>query len=105
MTNRRITYDADDGSRYAELLAQLESYTRAVAEGEHAAAVCAAEAVRQAAEGLSDHALLSAVDGHVSGRSIAAELGVVHGTVQHRIKQARARLHAASDETTAREQD
>lgn len=98
MTNRRITYDADDGSPYARLLAQLERYTRAVAEGEHAAAVRAAEDVRQAAEGLSDRALLDAIDGHASGRSLAAALGVVHGTVQHRIKQARARLRTDDEE-------
>lgn len=98
MTNRRITYDADDGSPYAQLLAQLERYTRAVAEGEHATAVRAAEDVRRTAEQLSDRALLAAIDGHASGRSLAAALGVVHGTVQHRIKQARARLDEGTDE-------
>lgn len=98
MTNRRITYDADDGSPYAQLLARLERYSRAVAEGEHATAVRAAEDVRRTAEQLSDRALLAAIDGHASGRSLAAALGVVHGTVQHRIKQARARLHGTNND-------
>ena len=96
MTNRRIEYNAHDGSHYAQLLNQMDAYSRAVADGDQAAAAGAADQVRQLAEQLSDHALLAAVDGHASGRSIAAQLGVVHGTVQYRIKQARAR--AESDE-------
>ena len=90
MANRRIEYDAQDGSHYSQVLNLLSAYREAIEAGNSASAAGAADRAAHLAETLADHALL---DADQSERAIAADMGVPRSTVQYRIKRARARIH------------
>ena len=101
MSRRRIEYNAADGSHYAQALNQLDAHAKSAADGQLAAAAGAADRAAAATEHLADQALVDAADAETSRRELAAELDVVHGTVNYRIKRARARMQG---ETTDEEE-
>lgn len=88
MSQRRISYDPDDGSQHSEALGELDQYARATNADDRLTAAAAADRARTATRRLSDEALLQANETH-SARQLAAELGLAHGTVNHRLRQAR----------------
>ncbi len=98
MSRRRIEFDAHDGSYYAQALNQLDAYAKSHADGQQAVAAAAANRAQQASQQLADQALIAAAEQHTSRRELADELGVVHGTVNYRIKRAHARTHGENEE-------
>lgn len=104
MPNRRIEYDPDDGSDYAEALAELGTYRDAEQSGDWSRAASAADRAADLTERMADAALLHALDTQ-SERTVAAGMGLPRPTLQYRIKRARTHLGDGTDHSTGDDPD
>ncbi|MGW3473460.1 hypothetical protein ACWDKQ_34545 [Saccharopolyspora sp. NPDC000995] len=101
MKRTRIDFD-NDGGDFARLVNLAADYQRAVTADQWPHAAGAMHQIEDLAERLTDDALVRADEQTPRQRhQIARDMGLVHGTVNNRIKRARARQRAESD--TARE--
>lgn len=93
MKRTRIDFD-DDGGRFARLVHEAAEYQRAMRSGDIARAAGAMHRVEDAAERLTDEALIRA-DEQMSRPQIAQGMGLVgdwaHKGVAYRIARARRR--------------
>lgn len=90
MANRRIEYDATDGSHYSQTLNLLSTYKDAIESGDMGAAAGAADRAAHLSERLADHALVASDQ---SERSTAAAMGIPRSTYQYRLKRAHNRIN------------
>ena len=89
----RIDFDADR-EPFAGLVHLAAEYQRAVRAEDWPAAAGAAHRIEHLAEQVTDDAMVRAID-TVSARQLAAGMGLVHGTVNHRLRRAQERTGAS----------
>lgn len=88
----RIDFDADR-EPFAGLVHLAAEYQRAARTEDWPAAASAAHRIEHLAEQVTDDAMMRAID-TVSARQLAAGMGLVHGTVNHRLRRAQERTSA-----------
>lgn len=88
MARRRIEYD-NDGSPISQVFNLAKGYMQAAREGQWGRAAGCAHRIEDLARQLTDQALLAADRAQPRQRhAIAREMGLVHGTVNWRIRRA-----------------
>lgn len=105
MVRRRLEYD-NDGSPISQLLNLADEYQRAARDGQWGRAAGCAHRIEDLAQRLTDQALLAADRAQPRQRhAIARAMGLVHGTVNHRIRRELAREAREGRDTPETEED